>query len=271
MHCASALHGQLVVALSHVERAHIPSTHTAPPEQSVFVLMAEILLGQAQPPSQIEASIPAAFEAVVLRAMAVRREDRFADVPALGRALLPFAGSDVCRRWARSFGADPDEIEPYVASAPRAAARVSLLPYSMVDTTLATQPILPRLPSRGGQVLHAADLKGMPGMAELSEAELQAFCSVASGLSLAKDAVLFEQGAMGDTCFAIVRGSVEVSKQLQGTSMVLDRLGPGAFVGQDALADRAARSVTARAVEDTLVIELGRDGVQRLKCRPTAT
>lgn len=237
-------------------------------EQSVFVLMAEILLGQAQPPSQIEASIPAAFEAVVLRAMAVRREDRFADVPALGRALLPFAGSDVCRRWARSFGADPDEIEPYVASAPRAAGRVSLSlsspPLGAADTSPATLPILPRLPSRGGQVLRAADLKGMPGMAELSEAELAAFCSVASGLELAKDAVLFEQGAMGDTCFAIVRGAVEVSKQLQGTSMVLDRLGPGAFVGQDALADRAARSVTARAVEDTLVIELGREGVQRL-------
>ena len=237
-------------------------------EQSVFVLMAEILLGQPQPPSQIEASIPPAFEAVILRAMAARREDRFADVQALGRALLPFAGADVCRLWARAFGSDPDEVEPHVASAPRTGGRVSFSPHSTpsvpVDPSIATLPMLPRLPSRGGQVLHASDLNAFPGLGELAEEELAAFCSVASGLRLEKDAVLFEQGTLGDTCFAIVRGSIEVSKQLQGTSMILDRLGPGSFLGQDALVERAARSVTARAVEETLVIELGREGVQRL-------
>lgn len=236
-------------------------------EQSVFVLMAEILLGQPQPPSQIDPSISSAFEAVVLRAMAARREDRFPDLLALGRALLPFAAADACRRWARSFGADPDEVEPHVASTPRAGRRTSFTPPSSpgpVDTSIATQPILPRLPSRAGQVLHAADLRTFPGLSDMSDAELEAFCAVASGIELPRDTVLFEQGTTGDTCFAIVRGEVEVSKQLQGTSMVLDLLGPGAFVGQDALVDRAARSVTARAVEDTLVIELGREGVQRL-------
>jgi serine/threonine protein kinase len=235
-------------------------------EQSVFVLMAEILLGQPQPPAQIEASIPSAFEAVVLRAMAARREDRFADVLALGRALLPFADADTCRLWARAVGADPDEVEPHVASAPRTGGRRSPVPSSLgsTDTAIATQQILPRLPSRGGQVLRAADLKVLASLSELSDPELEAFCSVASGAVIPQDAVIFEQGTIGDSCFAIVRGTVEVSKMFQGTSMILDRLGPGTFVGQDALVERAVRSVTARAVEETLVIELGREGVQRL-------
>jgi CRP-like cAMP-binding protein len=69
---------------------------------------------------------------------------------------------------------------------------------------------------------------------------------------------------VGDACFAIVRGAVEITKQLGGKSLVLDDLGPGSFVGQDALVERATRSVTARAVEDTLVIELGRAELRRL-------
>lgn len=238
-------------------------------EQSVFVLMAEILLGQPQPPSLLDPSISPAFEAVVLRAMAARREDRFPGMTALGRALLPFASRAACVKWARAFGADPDEIEPPAASGPLSEHRVSYTPPSSVapataDTMTATQPILPRLPSRGGQVLRAADLRALPALAELSDAELEAFCSVASGLELPAGAALFEQGSVGDTCFAIVRGEIEVSKQVDGAGMTLDRLGPGSFVGQDALVERAARSVTARAVTDTLVIELARDGVQRL-------
>lgn len=236
-------------------------------EQSVFVLMAEILLGQPQPPSQVEASIPIAFERVILRAMAARREERFEDVPAMARALLPFAGTDVCLRWARAFDADPDEIEPHVTSSPQ-GARVALSPASSpggnVDPQIATQPIFPKLPSRGGAVLTVSDLRALAGLAELSDAELAAFCSVVSGIELEKDAVLFEQGTVGDTCFVIVRGTVEVSKQLHGTKMLLDRLGPGAFLGQDALVDRTTRSVGARAVEPTVVIELGREGVRRL-------
>ncbi|MEZ4296358.1 MAG: serine/threonine-protein kinase [Polyangiaceae bacterium] len=235
-------------------------------EQSVFVLMAEILLGQPQPPSQIELSIPSAFEAVLLRAMAARRDDRYPTMDAFARALLPFAPADLCRLWAPTFGVDPDEIEPHAASSPSVAERVAFppAPPSNPEGWLDTQLVEQGPPSRSGQLLRPEDLRALPGLGDVSEAELRAFCTVATGRELPSGALLFAQGTIGDTCFAIVRGSLQVSKEIAGSSMVLDVLGTGAFVGQDALVDKAARSVTARAVEDTLVIEMNRDGMQRL-------
>ena len=237
-------------------------------EQSVYVLMAEILLGQPVPPSQVEPSVPATFEAVILRAMALRREDRFASAEALGRALLPFAGAEACAKWARAFGADPDDIVP-MSAPPPVEERVSFTPppvagrAMLVDPSLVTQPANPAFVPRSGDEVTREDLLVLSGMSELAPAELDAFCMAARARKVGKDEVLFSQGATGDVCFVILRGAVELSKVLDGTGMVLDVLGPGTFVGQDALVDRATRSVTARAARETLVVELTRDELHR--------
>ncbi len=236
-------------------------------EQSVFVLMAEILLGQPLPPSQIEPALPSQFEAIILRALAARREDRFPSADALGRALLTFASPAVCRAWAAAFGADPDAVEPIVVTAPPPMGSSSVPPAHAppvyVDPELLTQA-LPGAPLRRGDPLHASDLRDMPGLSDFTDAELEAFCLVSTGRIFPPGAALFLQGTAGDACFAIVRGSVEVTKDLNGVPTVLDVLGPGTFLGQDALADRTTRSVTARAKEETLAIELVREEVQRL-------
>ena len=241
-------------------------------EQSVFVLMAEITLGQPTPPSQLAPSMPAELEAVILRAMAPRREDRFATADALGRALLPFAGAEARRLWARAFGADPDEIVAIEARAPAPREERTSVPPSpapprvAVDPWLMTQPAAatPASSPPSGAVIRGADLAALPGLADLTIGELDAFCRVARARVVPAGGELFAQGAIGETCFAIVRGAVGVSKTVDETTMALDVLEPGAFVGQDALADRATRTVTARAAEETLVIELGRDELRRM-------
>ena len=234
-------------------------------EQSVFVLMAEILLGQPTPPSQLEASIPPEFEALILRAMASRRDERLPNAVALGRALLTYASPEVCRRWARAFGADPESVEPVVVTAPPSISSLppteTAAPY--IDSGLLTQPI-GGLPGRRGDPVEVADLRSIAGLADFTDAELSAFCLMATGRRFEKDAVLFQQGEVGDKCFAILRGAVRVSREYSGSPMLLDTLGPGTFVGQDALAERTTRSVTAQAVEDTLVVELAREDLQRL-------
>ncbi len=126
-----------------------------------------------------------------------------------------------------------------------------------------TQPI-EGLAVRRGDPIEVADLRVFPGLADLTDSEIAAFCLVTPGRKLAKDAILFQQGETGEKCFAIVRGAVRVSKDYGGSPMVLDTLGPGTFVGQDALAERTTRSVTAQAAEDTLTIELVREDIQRL-------
>ncbi len=233
-------------------------------EQSVFVLMAEILLGQPVPPSQMEPSIPAELEAIILRAMASRRDERLPGAVALGRALLSYASPDVGRRWARVFGADPDAITPVAVTAPPSTSSqppTETAP-AFIDSDMMTQPI-EGLAVRRGDPIEVADLRVFPGLADLTDSELAAFCLVTPGRKLAKDAILFHQGETGEQCFAILRGAVRVSKDYGGSPMVLDTLGPGTFVGQDALAERTTRSVTAQAVEETLLVELSREDLQR--------
>ena len=235
-------------------------------EQSVFVLMAEILLGQPRPPAQLEGTIPPHFEAIILRALAVKREDRFASADALGRALLSFASPAVGRKWASTFGADPDAIEPVVVIAPpvtTSSVPPAQPPSSLADSGSHTLP-LPGLVPRRGEALTVADLRAMPGLTDFTDTEISGFCLVATGRRFAAGAALFQQGTTGDACYAIVRGAIEISKDLNGAETVLDVLREGSFVGQDALAERAHRGVSARAIEDTLVIELTRDEMQRM-------
>lgn len=58
---------------------------------ALYVLLNAIVAGQFARPSKLQPDLPAELEAIVLRAMATRPEDRFPDARALGLALLPFA------------------------------------------------------------------------------------------------------------------------------------------------------------------------------------
>jgi serine/threonine protein kinase len=54
-------------------------------------VLARIRQGAVPPPRQLRAGLPAALEVILLRALAVKPEARFATVHALGAAMLPFA------------------------------------------------------------------------------------------------------------------------------------------------------------------------------------
>ncbi len=59
--------------------------------ETFMSLMYAIASGEFRPPRAVRPDIPPEFEAVVLRAMAKQKNDRFPSVGTLGRALLPFA------------------------------------------------------------------------------------------------------------------------------------------------------------------------------------
>jgi len=61
--------------------------------------LSRILAGQCARPSERVADLPPAFEAVILRAMAPRPEDRFPQVGALTAALLALASPSTQARW----------------------------------------------------------------------------------------------------------------------------------------------------------------------------
>ena len=126
-------------------------------QDSLFVLLSAIVHGDFRPPRAVLPSLPAAFEAVVLRAMATRADDRFESVSAMARALLPFASSRVSAVWeprlARRNTTAPIELSP-LASDPTAERAGTLVrgapaappdahsPPSLAAVTVATGPAL---------------------------------------------------------------------------------------------------------------------------------
>jgi eukaryotic-like serine/threonine-protein kinase len=95
-------------------------------ESSLYALIQRIVNGEFPPPSQINPSLPSAFEAMILRAMARNPEGRFPTTRALGRALLEFASARARSQYADEFEVDPlsstavdrDRVTPSVEPQP---------------------------------------------------------------------------------------------------------------------------------------------------------
>ncbi len=228
---------------------------------SVYVLMAEILSGQADPPSTINRSLSPDFEAVILRAMNAVRDDRFESMQSFGRALMPFASEATRTRWTHEFDPRPSEGKP--ASAPAVAATGRASRPSTIGrrtTRLATGAAL------GSQSVSVPpdDLRVLTALRESSPDELAMFALLAPARRYPKDALLFLQGTQGESCFMLLRGEVEIVKSMSFGDCVLNTLGPGSVVGQIALVDLAPRTASVIARTETVAIELTREVFDKL-------
>jgi len=128
------------------------------------VVLQAIAAGRPQPPSTFAPGLPAAIEAIVLKAMSREPAARFAGVTELGRALLPFASRRVRLFWEGTFAerrsggheevtapdssapevtvpnaTAPDAAEPNAAdaAAPEAVAAEPTVPESTVPEAVA--------------------------------------------------------------------------------------------------------------------------------------
>ncbi|MBK7585383.1 MAG: serine/threonine protein kinase [Myxococcales bacterium] len=77
-------------------------------------LMYAIAQGDFPAPHTHRPGLPIDFERIVLRAMARQKNDRFPNVAALGRALLPFASPRTRTIWEAQFGAMSSPVHPDV-------------------------------------------------------------------------------------------------------------------------------------------------------------
>ena len=77
-----------------------------------------------------------------------------------------------------------------------------------------------------------------------------------------KGSVIFVQGEMGNRCFVILSGSVQISAfHPDGREAVLALLGPGDVFGELSLFDGAERSADATAMETSELLSLDADAV----------
>jgi serine/threonine-protein kinase len=71
--------------------------------ESVYEILRAIMTRPVAAPSALRADLPAAFDAVVMRAMSRAARDRYPSVAALGLALLPLASAEARERWQREL------------------------------------------------------------------------------------------------------------------------------------------------------------------------
>ena len=203
---------------------------------SLFALMASITRGDALRPSRIRADLPASFEAVILRAMHVDREKRYATVRDLGRALFPFASAVTQAAWASELG--PRREAPSVRPPP---------------------------PPPSVQVrIEPSGLRRIAALEACTDLELEMFAMVAPARGFRAGATIFEQGEPAESCFLLLEGEVDVVKQAGGRSHVLNTLRPGAVVGQMALIDKSPRTATVVARTAAVLVEVAGEMFHRL-------
>jgi serine/threonine protein kinase len=74
---------------------------------SLFAVLAAIVGGTLTPPSRLVPALDPSFDAIVTRALSKEPDERYADVRALGAALLPLASPRVQLGYAHEFSACP--------------------------------------------------------------------------------------------------------------------------------------------------------------------
>lgn len=92
----------------------------------------------------------------------------------------------------------------------------------------------------------------------LPEDDLRRIAGIVRGTTLQKGEVLFREGDPGDAFYIVFRGAVEIVKEGPGAERLAVRRDGGAF-GEMSLLNDAPRSATARAVEDTHLLAVGKD------------
>jgi CRP-like cAMP-binding protein len=93
----------------------------------------------------------------------------------------------------------------------------------------------------------------------MDDGDLAKLAEVAVLHTYPPNAVLCREGEIENTFYAITSGQVEVTKQLdESTQEVINRPGPGSFVGEIALVQEGPRTATVRTIEPTTVLEIDR-------------
>ena len=104
--------------------------------------------------------------------------------------------------------------------------------------------------------LDPAALPFLPLFREFTPPELHEILREMYCLSLPRGQTIFHEGDTAGSCFAVIRGAVQVSVERTGEVKKLALLGPGALFGELALLDATPRAATCATRERSLLLEL---------------
>ena len=153
--------------------------------------------------------------------------------------------------------------------APRAATCTATIPTEVLALRRAD---FERLVKRGLTLRTKVDrslqrlalLRAVPLFAELDAQRMQLIAVYLREESYEPGAVIMRQGEPGDIFYVIQAGRVEVVVARGGAETVVDRFGPGEYVGEIALLQDVPRTATVRALTELRLLALDRKDFKRL-------
>ncbi len=102
-------------------------------------------------------------------------------------------------------------------------------------------------------------LRGIPLFRNLDEKALAEIAGLLIDRKFPRDAIIFEDGSLGDYMYLIQEGQVKVTKMSEdGREKILEMLGPGDFFGEMALLDREPRSASVKTTTACVLLALSR-------------
>ena len=102
-------------------------------------------------------------------------------------------------------------------------------------------------------------LRAIPLFRNLDQKDLAEIAGLLIDRKFPRDAVIYEDGSIGDYMYIIEEGQVKVTKTSEdGREKILQILGPGDFHGEMALLDRAPRSASVKTTTPCVLLALSR-------------
>ena len=102
-------------------------------------------------------------------------------------------------------------------------------------------------------------LRAIPLFATLDEVVLEEIAGFLIERKFPKDAIIFEEGSVGDYMYLIREGQVKVTKMSEdGREKILEILAAGDFFGDMALVDREPRSASVKTTRPCVLLALSR-------------
>jgi len=84
-------------------------------DESFYGLLEKVRHAPLVPASEVQPGLPPELDAILARGLARQPDDRFADMRAFGRALLPLASERTAATWTRDFSGAPSKPVPPLA------------------------------------------------------------------------------------------------------------------------------------------------------------
>ncbi|MGH6636236.1 MAG: cyclic nucleotide-binding and patatin-like phospholipase domain-containing protein, partial [Gammaproteobacteria bacterium] len=101
---------------------------------------------------------------------------------------------------------------------------------------------------------------------ELSASEVESLARHMEGRALAQGQFLIRQGEPGDSLYLVFKGLLQVTQRnARGEEVPLNRIGPGASVGEIALLTGERRSASVYACQDTVLLALPKTAFEHIR------